>query len=257
VPAAPVRQAGFQPLEQKPSLTSEVAARIAAEIEAGRMEPGSQLPPEHLLMESFGVSRTTIREAVAALRAEGLIVTRQGRGTFVAATAPRRSFKIDPAALKTIADVVHVLELRVSLEVESAGLAAARRRKAHLDRIASVLGEMDAAIDRGESAVDLDFAFHRAIADATQNPYFRRFLDFLGHIVIPRGSIAEALEAGGVDRRLYLRRIQAEHRAIEAAIVAKDSSAARQAARLHLVRGRERYRMLRSFAPGSANEAAD
>jgi GntR family transcriptional repressor for pyruvate dehydrogenase complex len=115
---------------------------------------------------------------------------------------------------------------------------------------------MDAAISRGESAADADFEFHRLIADATGNGHFRRFLDFLGPLVIPRQSVSQGLLRPGTDPRVYLRRIQAEHRAIQAAIEAGDPAAARKAARLHLIRGRERYGVPRQAQRAIEDEPA-
>src|SRR5262249_50613899 len=155
--------------------------------------PGSRLPPEHALTEAFGVSRATLREAVAALRREGLIEARQGSGTYVAATTTRRNFRIDATELRSLDDILRVVELRLGVEVEAASLAAERRSKADLNRMESLLDRMDAAIARGDSAVDFDFEFHRAIADATKNAHFRDFLDFLGPLVIPRRTVARGL----------------------------------------------------------------
>jgi GntR family transcriptional regulator, transcriptional repressor for pyruvate dehydrogenase complex len=85
-----------------------------------------------------------------------------------------------------------------------------------------------------------DFGFHRAIADATGNPQFPRFLEFLGRYIIPRQSVR--VEAPSV--RSYLETIQAEHRAILATIRARSVAGARRAMRRHLLRSRDRYRRL-------------
>jgi GntR family transcriptional repressor for pyruvate dehydrogenase complex len=252
----PTNPLSIDRLERRPSLVSELAARISGEIESGRMAPGSRLPPEHELTTTLGVSRATLREALAALRREGLIVARQGSGTFVADGPVRRAFRINGAELRTVEDVLSVIELRLGVEVEAASLAAERRTKLHLDRMAALLDAMDAAISRGESAADADFEFHRVIADATGNGHFRRFLDFLGPLVIPRQSVSQGLLRPGTDPRVYLRRIQAEHRAIQAAIEAGDPAAARKAARLHLIRGRERYGVPRQAQRAIEDEPA-
>jgi DNA-binding FadR family transcriptional regulator len=242
--------------ERRPTLVAELAAGLAGEIESGRLAPGSRLPPEHELTATLGVSRATLREAIAALRREGLVVARQGSGTYVADGAVRPTFKISSAEMRTTEDVLSIIELRLGVEVEAASLAAERRAKGHLDRMAAVLDRMDAAISRGELAADADFEFHRVIADATGNAFFRRFLDFLGPLVIPRQSVSQGLSRPGTDPRVYLRRIQAEHRAIEAAIAAADPAAARKAARQHLVRGRERYGVPRKSELTNEDEPA-
>src|SRR5205085_4059092 len=85
---------GTAPLLPPRSLAHELIARLTADITGGKIAPGSQLPTEQELIAATGVSRTVVREAVAALRAEGLVVTRQGVGAFVPANA-RRSFRVD------------------------------------------------------------------------------------------------------------------------------------------------------------------
>jgi DNA-binding FadR family transcriptional regulator len=251
-PAVPL---SIDRIERRPGLVFELAARIASEIESGRMAPGSRLPPEHELTSILGVSRATLREAIAALRREGLVVAHQGSGTFVADATVRPIFRINGAELRTVEDVLSLIELRVGVEVEAASLAAERRTQVHLDRMAALLDSMDAAISRGESAAESDFEFHRVIADATGNGHFRRFLDFLGPLVIPRQSVSQGLLRPGADPRVYLRRIQAEHRAIQAAIAAADPAAARKAARLHLIRGRERYGVPRKAQQANEGES--
>src|SRR3990170_3511985 len=76
------------------SLTHELITRLTADITSGKLEPGSRLPTEQELIVATGVSRTVLREAVAALRADGLVVTRQGVGAFVAENV-RRPFRLE------------------------------------------------------------------------------------------------------------------------------------------------------------------
>jgi GntR family transcriptional regulator, transcriptional repressor for pyruvate dehydrogenase complex len=229
-----------------PSLnrTQELAMKLAAEIRSGRLAPGSQLPTEQELSAATGVSRTVVREAVAALRADGLVVTRQGLGAFVAADVQRRPFRINPDELKSRNDVVQILELRMSLEIEASGLAAERRRAKDLAEIKAALKAINAEIEAGANAVDADFKFHLAIFRASQNRYFPQFLEFLGHFIIPR-LLVNALENES-QRRQYLRRIQSEHVAIYEAIEQSDPVAARKAARRHLSNSLHRYREIGS-----------
>lgn len=224
----------LRPVHPPRNLTREVVERLSADITGGNLAPGSRLPTEQEMMSAMGVSRTVVREAVAALRAEGLVVTRQGVGAFVAADSQRRPFRIDPQGLGSIGEVLHVMELRTGVEIEAAGLAAERAKPQQLKRIGAAL-----------SSIDQDFAFHRAIAAATGNSQFVRFHEFLGRIIIPRQSIR--VSPGRLPRpREYLEMIQGEHRQIYAAIAAGDAAAARLAMREHLVNSRERYRKLAS-----------
>jgi DNA-binding FadR family transcriptional regulator len=233
----------LRPIRPVRNLTGEVVERIATQIARGRIAPGSRLPTEHELVTALGVSRTVVREAVAALRAEGLVVTRQGAGAFVAADRSRVPFRIDPEGLSSIDDVLEVMELRAAIEIQAATLAAERITPATLGRIEEALEALEAAIRRGEAGVTEDFALHRSIALATHNPRFAEFLEFLGRHVIPRQSIRVAINTPAEQRR-YLARIQQEHRRICAAIRQRNPARARRAMRTHLTRSLERYRRL-------------
>jgi GntR family transcriptional regulator, transcriptional repressor for pyruvate dehydrogenase complex len=231
------------PLGPPKNRTAEVVERLAAEIGSGRLSPGARLPTEQEMMTALGVSRTVVREAVAALRAQGLVTTRQGLGAFVASDQQRRPFRIDPDGLKSLEAVVDLMELRLAVEVETAGLAAERATAKQLRVIGQALAAMDRAIARNESAIDEDYAFHRTIAEATGNTQFARFLEYLGRFIIPRQTVRmEPIRASGA--RAYLDAFQQEHRLIHDAIQNHDSTAARAAMRQHLLKSRERYRKL-------------
>jgi DNA-binding FadR family transcriptional regulator len=233
----------LRPLGPPRNRTTEVVERLAREIGSGRLRQGARLPTEQEMMTAMGVSRTVVREAVAALRAEGLVITRQGLGAFVANDLQRRPFRIDPDGVQSIGDVVDLMELRAAVEVETAGLAAERTTAKQIRAVAHALSAIDRAITRGEAAIDEDFAFHRAIAQGTGNAQFARFLEYLGRFIIPRQSIR--VEPARVSEpRVYLETIQSEHRVIYAAIRDHDSTGAREAMRRHLTNGRERYRRL-------------
>lgn len=233
----------FHPLQPVRNLTHEVVEQIAGEIRSGRLRPGARLPTEQELMAALKVSRTVVREAVAALRAEGLVITRQGAGAFVASDESRALFRLAPEGLSSIGDVLDVMELRLAIEVEGAAIAASRATPERIAPVGDALAEIDAAIARGEGAVSEDFAFHRAIAVATGNPQYVRFLEFLGRHVIPRQSIRTSLTTAE-EHRQYLSGIQREHGRIFAALREGRATEARRAMRTHLTRGLDRYRRL-------------
>src|ERR1700689_2882266 len=157
--ANPVKKSKTLSLALGPALnrTQELTQRLAAEILSGRLQPGARLPTEQELSLATGVSRTVVREAVAALRADGLVITRQGLGAFVASDVQRWPFRIDPSELKSGSDGLQVLELRMSLEIEASGLAAEGRSGEDLVRIKAALGAIETEIERGGNAVDADF----------------------------------------------------------------------------------------------------
>ncbi len=234
--------AAFRPLPAQRSLSGALIERLTSDITAGKLAPGSRLPTEQEMIATTGVSRTVVREAVAALRAEGLVVTRQGVGAFVAAT-PRRPFRIEGGELRSLREVIEVMELRTGIEIEAAGLAAERASPARLAGIGDAYEAVDRAIGRGDAGVDEDFAFHRSIAEATENPQFVNFLEYLGRFIIPRQTIRITVD-GPAERRAYLARIQEEHRDILDAVRTRAAQAARAAMRRHLLNSRKRYQSL-------------
>jgi GntR family transcriptional repressor for pyruvate dehydrogenase complex len=223
--------------------TQELAQRLAAEIRSGRLPPGYRLPTEQELSAETGVSRTVVREAVAALRADGLVTTRQGLGAFVASDVQRWPFRIDANDLKSVSDVLQVIELRMSLEVEASSLAAERHDSEDLAKIEKALAAIDSEIESGGNAVDADFQFHLAIFNAARNRYFPQLLQFLGHFIIPRQMIHVGKESDD-QRARYLHRIQSEHVAIFDAIRTRNPAAARKAARRHLSNALHRYQQV-------------
>jgi DNA-binding FadR family transcriptional regulator len=233
----------IRPLASERKLSRGLFDQLAEQIKRGRLAPGERLPTEQALTRAARVSRTVVREAVAALRAEGLVVTRQGVGAFVSAEPQRAPFRIDPERLQSLDNVLNIMELRIGVEIESAGLAAERASRVQTRAIASALQAIERAADAGKSAVDEDLALHRAIAEATGNEEFPRFLQFIGRHLIPRRTVAGLPERMG-GRRAYLELIQEEHRRIFEAIRDHDPAAAREAMRRHLTRSLERYRRL-------------
>jgi DNA-binding FadR family transcriptional regulator len=233
----------IRPVAAERKLSRRLFEQLAEEIKSGRLAPGARLPTEQALTRAARVSRTVVREAVAALRAEGLVVTRQGVGAFVSPEPQRAPFRIEPERMQTVDDILSVMELRLGVEIESAGLAAERASKSQLRTIANALNAIEEASDAGRSAVDEDLGFHRAIAEATGNPEFPRFLQFIGRHLIPRRTVSGLPERMGGERA-YLALIQEEHRRIYDAIEARDARGAREAMRRHLTRSLERYRKL-------------
>jgi len=233
----------FRPLAAPRGLTQQLVTQITGDITGGRLRPGSRLPTEKEMMSATGVSRTVVREAVACLRADGLVVVRQGVGAFVATTNARRPFRIEVGDLHSLHEALQIMELRTGVEIEAAGLAAERGQRAQFVKIAEAYGMIESAIERGSSAVDEDFSFHCNIAEATGNSQFRRFLEYLGRFIIPRQSIRQSLPRME-DQRAYLKRIQKEHLDILDAIRSAAPAAARAAMRRHLVNSRRRYQKL-------------
>ena len=224
------------------SLALDVVDALQAPIRDGRVAPGTKLPSEGEVMAAFGVSRTVVREALSKMQAAGLVATKHGVGSFVVGRGDEAAFRIGPQQLETLRDVIAVLELRIGVETEAAGLAAQRRTSANLAAMRSALDEFAAAVEAGRDAVAADFRFHSEIARASQNAHFSNLLDTLGARIIPRARHDAAAPTLDAERRTYLRRVNTEHESIHDAIARQDADGARAAMRTHLVNSRERRR---------------
>ncbi len=230
------------PAARRPrSLTTDLVQSLGDRIRDGRLATGEKLPREADLMAEFGVSRTVVREAMSRLQAAGMVETRHGIGTFVVGMGDASTFRISPDQVGTLQDVISVLELRIAVETEGAGLAAARRSEAHLKAMRSALDAFAAAVEAGRDAVGPDFQFHLELARATGNNHFEQLMGTLGGTMIPRARL-ESAEPITAERRDYLRRVNAEHESIYEAVARQDADAARAAMRTHLTNSRERRR---------------
>jgi len=242
-----------RPRRKSRSLAQDLVAELTRQIREGQIKCGEKLPTESEIMEAHGVSRTVVREAISRLQASGTVETRHGIGTFVLDASAPGTFRIDPATIVTLRDVMAILELRVSLEVECAGLAA-RRRSA--EQLAAMRKALDAFIGSGQGrdAVAADFQFHMQIAKATGNRYFTDIMGHFGASIIPRTRLDSA-HIAHADRQEYHARLSREHEEIYEAIARQDADAARAAMRLHLTNSRERLRRAHEAAGAGSTPA--
>ena len=227
------------PAQRKPrNLAQGVVEHICSSIRQGLLKPGEKLPTESSLMSQHGVSRTVVREAISHLQASGLVQTKHGIGTFVL-EPPQAGLGFDAERILTLRDVLAILELRIAVESETAGLAAVRRSDEQVGELGAALAEMQDAMAVGRSAVEADKRFHLLIAQSTGNRYFVDILGQLGNTIIPRARLntAELEQDKPAD---FLERVSREHDDIYRAIERRDSEAARAAMRTHLSNSRER-----------------
>lgn len=197
--------------------------RLLEEIRAGALSPGDRLR-ETELAERLGVSRTPIREAIRQLEADGLVVHAPRMG----ATVRRLDY----------AEVMELYEMRAVLEGTSARLAARAASEVELDELEALHGRMAAAADPAEAA-RLNRIFHKTLLDAAKNRFLARSMNSLDKALMILGPtlLADAERARSAD---------AEHRAVLAALKARDGAAAEAAMRAHIEGGqRMRIRALR------------
>jgi len=235
-----------RPRQRGRGLAHGLVEDLSEKIRSQLLRPGDKLPTESAIMQSFGVSRTVVREALSKLQAAGLVETHHGIGTFVLQPRAGSVFRLDAGDIATSVDVLAVLELRISLETESAGLAASRRTEEQLQVMRQALDDFERNVAVAGDTVAPDFRFHLQIAQSTGNPYFADIMSHLGTTIIPRTRInaIRTLDRSGA----YLSRVNREHEEIYAAIARRDPESARAAMRIHLTNSRERLRIAQEEA---------
>lgn len=226
---------------KKKTLVVDLRDKLRDLIRSDQYKPGDRLPSEAQLTAEYGVSRTVVREAIAALRADGLVEPQRGAGVFVIEPKPDPMAPFRDVDTDKLSTMIELLELRTAVEVEAAGLAAQRRSPTQEEKIVNALRELNQLTAEGGINAEADFALHLAIADATNNPRFGEFLRMLGTQVIPRRALDT--QTGKLPQE-YLDLLQREHDDLVTAILDGDENAARLAMRQHLKGSQTRYRSL-------------
>ena len=194
-----------EPIERRKTYEL-VAERLTEEISSRVLEPGDLLPPERELVAAFGVGRSSVREALRMLESRGLIKS-NGAGTFkVARLSNPLNHSLNLLLEAEETDVAELFEVRRLLEGECAALAAARRTRAHLDRMAAAVDAMEAGLGAEQTFIDADLRFHMTVAEASRN----RVATHLMHAI--RGLLQRALSSvyhvpGSPERAIGMHRL--------------------------------------------------
>ncbi|MFS4436624.1 FadR/GntR family transcriptional regulator [Paracoccaceae bacterium GXU_MW_L88] len=221
--------------KSKIKLADRVYFSLKGRITSGEYAENERLPPEIKLSEELKASRPVLRIALERLREEGLIVSRQGAGSFV---RPEANKPVGFAKVETLADIQRCYEFRLTLETEAAWLAADRHNEAALRDIREALDLLAVATDSHQHREDADFAFHLAIASASNNHYFEASMRALReHIYVGMKLHGDSLMSDGAKA---LEDVLQEHTAIYDAIASRDSGAASKLMDAHLKHSRDR-----------------
>jgi len=204
-------------------------------IESEGLVDGSRLPSEVELVEILGLSRASIRDALAHLRADGRAISRRGSGTFTVAQNSPQLVKL--SVIESIQDLIDWHEFRIALESEVAALAAERRTEADLAKLRVA---QDVLVNKlsDQFAVSEDAAFHAAIAACCHNP---PLIEAVGRLATHIFRWTRFTSESGIftlsERREL---ISVEHGDIVTAISERDPDRARSMLRRHLLNGRAR-----------------
>jgi len=217
----------FERVGDDQKLFKKVAEQIERSIVEHELKPGDMLPPERVMTQQFGVSRTVIREAIKALELQGSVEVQHGRGAIVSgASATNVSDSLVRYVRIQESSVWALHELRTILEIEIAALAAERCTEEDIQEIDAIIKRMSAKTHSPTEYVELDLDFHRAIVNAAHNPLFPLVLD--PFMTLMRESRRLGASVDGAPQRT----IQA-HKNILECIKRHDPKAARSAMKEH------------------------
>lgn len=209
---------------------------IFRRIVSGEYPPNSKLPTEAAFAAELGVSRPTVRAAIARLRESGLVASRRGSGSFVLKRPDAQMLSFAP--IESISGLQSCFEYRIMLEGQAAYLAAERAGPEDLERMRQALAAMDRAVAERELMLEEDFAYHLAICAAANNPFF---VDSFNSISEASHTVMNlALNLSLRSRAARLQTVQAEHRAIYEAIASGSGEAARHLMQSHITNARNR-----------------
>jgi len=217
-------------------LSDHVYEQLFELIISGEFSEHARLPPETELAERFQVSRPVVREALAKLRDDGIVQSRQGSGSFVTRRPDRAVLRFAP--IGGVGDVQRCLEFRAAVEGAAAELAAQRRDSRDLKMIRQELKALDECIAADRLGVEADRRFHLAICEASKNAFFVSAYESLQKQIEFGMNLARNLSLMRPADRLKL--VQGEHVAIYEAIRDRDPERARAAMVDHLNNARRR-----------------
>jgi len=230
----PLPESSFaRSLRAEPNLTERVWGLLLSEITSGQYSLGDVLPPEQGIATRMGVSRTVLREAVAKLKAEGYVTSKQGRGLMVTSNRKPSVLKIHAVEAGDSKEALTIVELRHGFEITAASLAAQRRTEEDLKMMHAAVDRMRRAILAGDVAVGVqaDLDFHRAIAVATRNDHYVTMFDFIAELY--KKNLTVSRENSKMSGRAS--HSQEEHELLLAAIEVSDPHLARQRADVHVL----------------------
>ena len=217
-------------------LADQLYEEMLQQLVSGMLPEGKRLPSESRMAEAYGVSRPVVREALSRLRADGMIVSRHGSGSYVQRKPSKALLSLAP--IGSIADLMRCYEFRIALEGEAASLAATRRTNEDLKAISDAFQEMARAVESGEVGAESDIRFHHAIAAATKNKLFESAMEALAAHTLQGITVTRNLSLRVGRRRLET--VQAEHKLIIDAIRNGNPDDARDAMRSHIDNARNR-----------------
>jgi GntR family transcriptional repressor for pyruvate dehydrogenase complex len=217
-------------LQKSPEL---VIAHIREQIDKGIWHPGQKLPSVVDLALSFGVGRSTVREALSALKAMGWLDIRHGGGTYISSEPPTSANEINDWFHRA-KSLQEILEVRKVLETGNAALAAKHRNRADLEQLEQTLIRMEETLQDETLGEQADTLFHLQIARATQNTLLIQLMESLSRHI--QETMSDTRRLWFFEEQATASRLLSEHRKIFQAIKEQDEALATELMKKHLLK---------------------
>lgn len=218
----------FEPIRRdRPKIYEAVAEQLQRHI-TDHLKPGDLLPPERELVKMFGVSRSSIRDAIRRLESLGLVEPRQGAGTVVREASAPVTGPIANVLLQQRKMIRELLEMRELLEPLLARRAALLASPEQIQHMEDILRRQEEKLSRGELAIEEDSEFHYSIALAADNAVALKVVDVLMDLL--KVTREQSLQVEGRKEKSC-----AGHKRILTALQQRQGKAAEAAMRRHLL----------------------
>lgn len=231
----------MKPIKKKNRLYHEVVNEIFSSISKENLKPGDKLPSERTIADSLEVSRTTVKEAISVLEANGIVAIKPGVGVFLVNQSKK---VIQQEMLDALSpgrhNLAELIELRQAIEGDAAYYAAERMTQTQQKELEARYRALQEAESNGELAIEEDYAFHKAILAAANNAMMLDLMEVISEKVysfIRQNRMETMLQPAEI------RVVMDEHRLIYEAIINKDAPAAKKAMweHLHSIKVRHNY----------------
>ena len=189
------------------SVSESIVEEIQTQIQKGNCKAGDRLPPERELLEQFGVSRSSLREALKQLEIVGLLEIKHGKGTFVSHDGPVRGMMkfLYSRLLLSKAKVLEFMYVRKIIERESITLLAKKHlwsaSPEHIEELGKIIQNMKLSLDNPDRFIEEDIKFHTRIAKMSGNSVFPEILNSIRGLFMEQQTAVVRLP--GAAQRAY------------------------------------------------------
>lgn len=232
----------MKPIKKKNRLYHEVINEIFSSILKEKLKPGDKLPSERMIADSLGVSRTTVKEAISVMEANGVVSIKPGVGVFLI----NQSKKVIQQEMLDVLNpdrqnLSELIELRQAIEGDAAYYAAKRMTKTQQVELEKQYHALREAELDGGLAIEEDYAFHKAILTAANNSIMSDLMDVISEKVY---SFIRQNRLETILQPEEIKIVMDEHRLIYEAVLRKDAPSAKKAMweHLHSIRVRHNYK---------------